>query len=177
MSLNEMSLPPYLVTQLYPSSLVEQEKEKPSPTAASSALAASTAPEPAIEWKSLGSNQKGVLVAVNYENSTHLPDPQLEFLMQLLKACQLSLNDVALINMSNYSQIAHTSILTQFNSKVVLLFGITVQDWGFPFQTPAYQVQSFSGYTVMHAPALHDLQNDKPAKGLLWTALKNIFSL
>lgn len=177
MSLNEMNLPPYLVTQLYPSSLVGQEKNTASVTAASSASSVSTTPEPTIEWKSLGSNQKGILVAVNYENITNLPDSQLEFLMQLLKACQLSLNDVALINTNNYLQVAHTSILDQFNAKVVLLFGITVQDWGFPFQTPPYQVQSFSGYTVMHAPALHDLQNDKPAKGLLWAALKNIFNL
>ncbi len=177
MSLNEMNLPPYLVAQLYPSSLVGQEKNVPPVTAASATPPASTNTELTIEWRSLGSNQKGILVAVNYDNITNLPDPQLEFLMQLLKACQLSLNDVALINMNNYPQVAHTSILSQFNTKVVLLFGITVQDWGFPFQTPPYQVQSFSGYTVMHAPALHDLQNDKPAKGLLWAALKNIFNI
>ena len=71
-------------------------------TAASSAQPVSAEPEPTIEWRSLGSNQRGILVAVNYENITNLPDPQLEFLMQLLKACQLSLNDVALININNY---------------------------------------------------------------------------
>lgn len=174
MSLNEMSLPPYLVTQLYASSLVGQDKDNLTPDLAQPAI---SAPEAAIEWKSLGSNQKGILVAVNYENITNLPDSQLEFLMQLLKACQLSLNDIVLINMSNYPRVAHTSILDHFNAKVILLFGITVQDWGFPFQTPPYQVQSFSGYTITHAPALENLQNDKPAKGLLWAALKNIFSL
>ncbi len=177
MSLNEMNLPPYLVAQLYPSSLVGQEKNIDPGVFVPPAPSALLEPELTIEWKSLGSNQKGILVAVNYENITNLPDTQLEFLMQLLKACQLSLNDVALINMNNYPGVAHTSILNQFSTKVVLLFGITVQDWGFPFQTPPYQVQSFSDYTVMHAPALHDLQNDKPAKGLLWAALKNIFHL
>jgi DNA polymerase III psi subunit len=174
MSLNEMNLPPYLVTQLYPLSLVGEGRKSAS---TASAPLPSTEEEPAVEWRSLGSNQKGILVAVNYENITNLPDSQLEFLMQLLKACQLSLNDVALINMNNYPGVAHTSVLNHFNAKVVLLFGITVQEWGFPFQTPPYQVQSFSGYTITHAPALHDLQNDKPAKGLLWAALKNIFGL
>lgn len=177
MSLNEMNLPPYLVTQLYPSSLVAQEKKIAPIASVEPAPPALAEPDLTIEWKSLGSNQKKILVVVNYENITNLPDPQLEFLMQLLKACQLSLNDVALINMNNYPGVAHTSILSQFSTKVVLLFGITVQDWGFPFQTPPYQVQSFSDYTIMHAPALHDLQNDKPAKGLLWAALKNIFNL
>ncbi len=177
MSLNEVNLPPYLVIQLYATSLVEQENSSGPVVPVTPASSATVDEEQVIEWKSLGSNQKGILVAVNYENITNLPDTQLEFLMQLLKACQLSLNDVAIVNMNNYPVVAHTSILNQFGTKVVLLFGITVQAWGFPFQTPPYQVQSFSGYTVMHAPALEDLQNDKPAKGLLWAALKNIFNL
>lgn len=177
MSLNEMSLPPYLVTQLYPSSLVEAGKKSMPDSAPPEGSSVPSEQERTVDWKSLGNNQKGILVAVNYENITNLPDTQLEFLTQLLKACQLSLNDVALVNMNNYRGVAHTAILNQFNAKVVLLFGITAQDWGFPFQTPAYQVQSFSGYKVTHAPALHDLQNDKPAKGLLWAALKNIFNL
>ncbi|MCH5718104.1 hypothetical protein [Niabella hibiscisoli] len=164
------------MTQLYASTLVGQDNNSGAFTSVAPVSSAPVDEERVIEWKSLGSNQKGILVAVNYENITNLPDTQLEFLMQLLKACHLSLNDVALINMNNYPTVAHTSVLNHFNTKVVLLFGITVQDWGFPFQTPPYQVQSFSGYTVMHAPALHDLQNDKPAKGLLWAALK-IYSI
>lgn len=172
MSLNKMNLPPYMVAQLYHSSLVGSYSNPAVPAAPGPDM-----PETAVQWKHLGSNQKNIMVVVYYSDSVHLPDLQLEFLTQLLKACRLSLNDVSLINMNNYAAVAHTSLLNHFNSKVILLFGITVQDWGFPFQTPPYQVQSFSGYSIMHAPALQELQNDKAAKGLLWTSLKHIFHL
>lgn len=173
MSLNNINLSPFLVAQLYPDSLTGgtektvsvQKSPKPEKT------------QQDTEWKLLGNNQKNILVAVVYENITHLPDPQLDFLMQLLKACQLGLNDVALINLGNYKDIAYTDILSYFQTKTILLFGISAQQFGFPFETPQYQVQPFTHYTVIHAPALQELQNDKPAKGLLWTGLKKIFNL
>src|SRR5690606_16185300 len=130
MSLNEMNLSPYQVAQLYPVSLVGQPQ---SPAAAPA--------EAAPDWKFLGNNQKAVLVGVSYPDVMNLPDGQLEFLMQLLKACGLSLNDVALININNYKNITHTDILNHFNTSIVLLFGISAQDFGFPFETPPYQVQ------------------------------------
>ncbi|GAB3431861.1 hypothetical protein [Niabella aquatica] len=175
MSLNEMNLSPFLVTQLYPDSLTG-DPERTGP--AQKVPAPKTEPVKSdTQWKLLGNNQKNILIAVTYENIAHLPDPQLDFLMQLLKACQLSLNDVALINLGNYKDIGYTDILSYFQAKTILLFGISPQQLGFPFETPQYQVQAFTHYTVIHAPALHDLQNDKPAKGLLWTGLKKIFNV
>jgi DNA polymerase III psi subunit len=174
MSLNNINLSPFLVAQLYPDSLTGEPK-KTGPAQKDPAPTEERTPAP--EWKLLGSNQKNILVAVAYENITHLPDPQLDFLMQLLKACHLGLNDVALINMNNYKGMEYTDILSYFQTKAILLFGISAQEFGFPFEMPQYQVQPFTQYTVIHAPALHDLQNDKPAKGLLWTGLKKIFNL
>ena len=174
MSLNNITLSPFLVAQLYPDSLTgEPGKTEP----AQKETPSKAEPEQPAEWKLLGNNQKNILVAVQYENIAHLPDPQLDFLMQLLKACQLGLNDVALINLNNYRGTEYTDILNYFQTKAILLFGISAQEFGFPFETPQYQVQSFTHYTVIHAPALHDLQNDKPAKGQLWTGLKKIFNL
>lgn len=128
-------------------------------------------------WKYLGNNQKKILVGVNYADAIHLPDAQLDFLMQLLKACQLSLNDVAVVNRSNYTDHSYTEMLDYFGATVILLFGITAQEFGFPFETPHYQVQQYAGYTVLHAPALEKLQDDKPAKGKLWAGLKTMFNL
>ncbi|HMR84310.1 MAG TPA: hypothetical protein PKE30_14305 [Niabella sp.] len=175
MSLNNIHLPPLLVAQLYPDSLTG-EPAKTGPAQKDPATKAERTQPPA-EWKLLGNNQKNILIAVAYENIAHLPDPQLDFLMQLLKACQLSLNDVALINLNNYKEVEYTDMLNYFQTKTILLFGVSAQEFGFPFETPQYQVQPFTQYTVIHAPALHDLQSDKPAKGLLWIGLKKIFNL
>lgn len=170
MGLNNISLSSFLLTQMYPDSLVE-DPGKAADTKKEAPLNVETA------WKFLGNNQKQVLIAVDYEGISHLPDPQLEFLLQLLSACRLSLNDVALINSRNYSNIDYSDILTHFNARAILLFGITSLQFGFPFETPPYQVQAFANYTVIHAAPLHHLQNDKPAKGLLWAGLKKIFNL
>ena len=42
-------------------------------------------------WKSLGNNQKNILIVVNYGNAVHLPDEELSFLTSMLAACKLSL--------------------------------------------------------------------------------------
>ena len=174
MSLNEITLSPYLLTQLYPATLIESQKNADS---LHEEVNEQKKTDETIEWKTLGNNQKQVLVVVDYSDIPNLPDSQFEFLIQLLKACQLSLNDVALINFNNYKNINNTDILSRFQSKIVLMFGVSPQQFGFPFNTPAYQVQSFTTYTVTHAPALEDLQNDKNAKGQLWASLKKIFNL
>ena len=179
MSLNEINLSPYLVTQLYSSTLVGETKKAEAKAETETKIASIPEKEPvaATSWKFLGNNQKKVLVAVNYTNLTHLPDPQLDFLTQLLKACQLGLNDVVIININNYTGVRYTEILDHFGAQNVLLFGITVQEFGFPFGAPPYQVQAFDNRTIIHAPSLQDLQNDKPAKSLLWAGLKKIFNI
>ncbi len=191
MSLNDIQLSPQLLAGLYSKSLIgdadgvphtfprvsEPETklnipEKKGPVAAKKVAGASQA-----AFKSLGNNQKNVLIGVHYAEIANLPDAQLSFLTNLLKACNLGLNDVAIINMNNHPDAVYTEILENFKTKVVMLFGITAQQFGFPFEIPEYQVQQFAGKTVVHSPALHEIENDKAAKGKLWMSLKRIFNV
>jgi len=191
MSLNDIQLNPQLLAKLYPKSLIDDAdaamhshtkllapdveinvaEKKVSSTSKKSAEALR------IAFKSLGNNQKNVLIGVNYPERANLPDTQLDFLTNLLKACNLGLNDVAIINLNNYPDAVYTEILEHFKSKIVMLFGITAHQFGFPFEIPEYQVQQFAGRTVIHSPALHELENDKVAKGKLWTSLRIIFNV
>lgn len=191
MSLNDIQLNAQLLAGLYSKSLIGDADET------SVAIPAISAPEvkanisekkvPAAikanvstsqnSFKSLGNNQKNVLICVNYTESANMPDAQLQFLTNLLKACKLGLNDVAIINMNNFEDASYTDILENFKSKVVMLFGLTAQQFGFPFEIPEYQVQQFAGKTVIHSPALHEIENDKVEKGKLWMSLKKIFSV
>ncbi|MBO9617876.1 MAG: hypothetical protein J7539_02480 [Niabella sp.] len=189
MSLNKIDLPSSLVAQLYPRSLSLStdgvETVATSPVSqlpvedmvlaeeSSIALPQKTTPD----WKSLGSNHKNITVVVDYATDLHLPDPAFGFLSQMLNACKLGPNDVAIINRNNYRETSYQELLEHFKSKTVLLFGVTASAFGFPFETPHYQVQNFSGYTVMHAPTLDALQDDKPAKMQLWSGFKKIFNL
>lgn len=189
MSLNKIDLSASLVAQLYPRSLsLNTEGVETAPAAQvpqhpaedivpveenGRLLPQKTVPD----WKSLGGNQRNITVIVDYATDLHLPDPAFEFLSQMLNACKLGPGDVAIINRNNYREAGYQELLEHFKSKTVLLFGVTAAGFGFPFETPFYQVQNFSGYTVMHAPALDALKDDKPAKMQLWSGFKKIFHL
>ncbi len=182
MSLNNIELNPQLLAELYPNKLVgDIDVQIIAATEPIMEEHEATLEAPALhlrhDFKSLGNNQKNVLVAVYYNDVVHLPDAQLNFLANLLKACNLSLEDVALINMNHYNGIDYNQILTHFKSNIVLLFGMTAQDFGFPFEIPEYQLQRFADRTIIHSAALHSIQDDKEAKGRLWAGLKKIFNL
>lgn len=176
MSLNNIDLPPSLIAQLYQNVLIEDKAVMAESTKTKQGMVQKETSSQ-IEWKSLGNNEKNVLITVRYSGITHLPDEQLEFLTQILKSCTLGLNDVAILNLNNYNNMPHVQIMHHFKSKVVLLFGMTTAEFGFPFEILPYHVQSFDNKFVVHAQSLQEIQNDKAAKGKLWTALKKIFNV
>lgn len=177
MSLNKIDLSPQLVARLYPKSLsVEATTQALTAAGPESVPVSSGDDEPAVaappDWKSLGGNKKNILVVVHYPDDLHLPDTSFQFLSQLLNACKFTPNDVVIVNRHNYPGQDYKAITDHFQSARVLLFGTTTAAFGFPFEIPPYQVQQFTGLTVVHAPALHELKEDKPAKTQLWASLK-----
>lgn len=179
MSLNNIQLPASLLAALYPSSLVE--------TGLPEAVASPPPVGPAIEktpgqpvtgpaWKYLGHNQGNILIIVNHTGVLHLPDEELSFLTSILTACKLSLGDVAIVNKNNHPQYSYRDYLGQFNSKVILLFGVDPAGFGLPVDFPSFQVQSFTGSTFLYSPPLDEC-HDKLIKSKLWVSLKRIFNL
>lgn len=137
------------------------------------------APEPvaAPQWKSLGQNAQHILILVNNPGITFLPDEELAFLTQMLQACKLSLADVALLNLPQYTQTGYQEILQHFNSKTVFLFGVSPGDWELPINFPTFQVQQFDSRKFLHSPGLSDMMGDKLLKTKLWASLKAILGL
>ena len=134
--------------------------------------------EAAIQpWERLGQNAKNILILVNNPGVTFLPDEELAFLTQMLQACKLSLGDVALLNLTQYTQTGYQDILQHFNSKTVFLFGVTPGEWELPINFPQFQVQQFDGRKFLHSPGLGEMMNDKLLKTKLWASLKAILGL
>lgn len=169
MSLNKISLPPYLLTKFYSKSLVEAYDDTQEATNDEEFMTNT--------WKSLGNNQKNILIVTTYDGSVHVPDTHLIFLIQLLVACKLSLEDVAIININNYKKVEMNDILSHFKADKVFLFGINTNSFGFPFAIPPYQIQTFDGRMVLESGDIASIQNDKLAKTKLWASLKAIFNL
>lgn len=162
MNLNNISLPPHLVADLYQHALVED-------------TATAMPQKPPVP--SLGKAAKGVLIVVNKPDVPFLPDGELDFLTKVLSACQLSLADVAIVNWSKAPHQDAEAVMEQFAAAAVILFDVANPRFGLPSGMPDYTVQAAGSRRFVTAPALQEIEKTKEAKGQLWGALKQLFGL
>jgi hypothetical protein len=172
MELNNIQLTPSLVAELYKNVLVDSgkpEEESVHPIKTAPTLATEQAGE-----NFLGANQKNILIIVQHISISYLPDDELNFLTTILSACNLTLADVAIVNIGNTSP-DYKTLLDRFKSRVVFLFGPPPAAIGLPIDFPTFQVQAFSKATFLFAPSLAECAADKLLKSKLWVCLKRIF--
>jgi hypothetical protein len=167
MSLDNIQLPPITVQQLFRKSLVEL---KTTQAAAEKETVAAT-------LNILGKNQKGILIAVNNSEAAFLQDDELNFLLGILSACKLNMDDVGILNINKHPDADYKKLSAELNAEKVFLFGIDAGEINLPLSFPQYQIQQYNGQTYLSAPPLSALQNDKAEKTKLWNCLKQIFSI
>lgn len=178
MDLNNIDLPTSLVVDLYCSSLISTKEiaiEKKIVKEISNPVVQKI--ESNAPWKSLGNNQKNILVIVNNKEVVHLPDNEFSFLGGILGACKLSVADVAIVNLNNHPEATYKELTSYFKSKVVFLFDAEPAAFGLPMSFPHYQIQAFAANSFLYAPSLKDLEDDKGEKSKLWVCLKRLFNL
>jgi hypothetical protein len=134
-------------------------------------------PSSAVSFNVLGNNQQKILILVDNNETLYLPDEQLNFLMGILTACKLTMQDVAILNTKKNSNLSYLNLATVLKSSKVILFGVETSIIELPLQFPTYQIQAYNNQTYLSAPSLTVLQNDKAEKTKLWLCLKQVFSL
>jgi hypothetical protein len=175
MSLNDFRLPPSLVAKLYKKVFVEVNPNEIVHQTVTGEKA-TTLEKPALK-KSLGNNKKNILIVVDYQDITHLPDEELDFLSTILTACKLTLDDVAIVNRKNFPGDNYKNFISNYSSKIVLLFGISPDSFGLPVDFPPFQVQSFANCTFLYSPSMEERKNDSLYKSKLWVCLRRIFGV
>jgi hypothetical protein len=164
MSLDHIQLPAITIQQLYKNSLISSpEKENHGKN------------ETGLKF--LGGNKRGIILLVENKEATYLPGVLLDFLMEILTACKLSMDDVALVNIAKYKNFHYNEIVNQLDPKVFIVFGLSLSAIGLPFTIPEFQLQVFDKITYLSAPPINQLQADKELKRSLWSSLKQIFSI
>ena len=132
-----------------------------------------------LQWF-LGENKKHVVIAVKDEEAVFLQDESLQFLSNILGACQLNLADVAIINYSKQT-ISYTEITEKLAPAFLLLFEVSAKEIQLPFTVPHYQIQKYDNCHFLLAPSLFMMQGDskeaKLEKSKLWLSLKKMFSV
>src|SRR4051812_26515294 len=101
MSLHQLRLPDLLISELYKKHLISIDTEAP--------VGVNNKPERAPAFSFLGNHLKHVAVFVHAPGSTHLADSDLHFLANILKACQLNLADIAIINLAK-QQVTYSDL-------------------------------------------------------------------
>ncbi len=180
MDINNIELPAFAVADLYHSTLVGETTTVPEKKAGSEKIEASidpvSTPENDPVWRSLGNNQKNILIIVNNSDAVHLPEAELEFLTGILGACKLTLADVAIVNI-NEQAATYKELTSHFKSRIVFLFDVAPASFGLPMNLPHYQIQAFANNSFIYSPSLKALENDRVEKSKLWVSLKRLFNL
>lgn len=166
MSLDNIQLPPFVLQDLFRDSLIDLNSGK-----------AISAAAPAAGPAFLGNNKKRISIVVNAPDALYLSDEELNFLLGILTACKLTMEDVALINFATQQPLDYRQLDQELKAQTIILFGITPADLQLPLAFPHYQVQQYNNQVYLSSPALKTLQGDKAEKTKLWTCLKNIFQL
>ena len=127
-----------------------------------------------------GKNGRNVIILINQPEAPEQYKDDLNFLMNVLKACNLGLADIAIINLASQN-IVYTAIKEQLKALHIFLFDVDAAAIKLPFSIPAFQDQRFDGVTFLVAPALSEFnkpgQEARLLKTRLWTSLKKIFDI
>ena len=148
----------------------------PAPAANVAAPAVANVPaQPPLKY--LGENKRRILLLVQDPGAVHLEDKSLNFLLSILNACTLSMESVALVNMTGTGARTVEDIARELDSQSVLLFGIDPAGLGWGTVPETYQVHPQGGRTWLRADALSLIEADRAQKGRLWNSLKQLFQL
>ena len=166
MSLDNINLPPLVLQQLFTHTLIEA---KNNPTVDSKSTEK--------PFLTLGNNQKKVLILVESEETLYLPDNQLNFLLGILAACNLTMEDVVILNIKKNPSVNYQRITDELKSEKVFLFGLLPDQIELPVNFPTYQIQKFNNQVYLAAPALSNFHDNKAEKTRLWICLQQIFNI
>ena len=173
MNFDRLILPAISIAALYEKSLVEVNE------------GIYQSPESDIEsadkphyYSFLGSNGKKISFIIFAENRNNDSLVHLPFIIKLLEACKLKLDDVAVLN--HFTEPILIKHLTdQLQPGIVILFGVPPTEIGLPLQFPDFKIQSYNNITFLCAPDLSEINADnekgKLFKSKLWVCLRQVF--
>ena len=166
MSLDNFQISVGLTTELYRNSLVALD----TPQIKSNSLKPQS-------LNFLGKNQKQILILVNDNEAVHLNDADTVLLTGILNACKLNFNDIALLNLSQLSEIDLALLKDHFNPNVMIAFDINLNSIGIDQYYDNFVINNLKTITFLNATSLSQIGKNVEEKKQLWSCLKSIFSI
>ncbi len=166
MSLDNIQLTGLLYTSIFKNYLVDLSNNKNGKTLDSKAI---------IDF--LGGNKQHILFVAKDSQNKFLADNQMKFLNDLLNACDLTMADIAFMNIYKKSNVSYRDLAKQINPKKILLLGVSSRELDLPFEIPFFQIQNFQEQVYIICPPLDEMQLNKELKKQLWNCLQKVFNI
>ncbi|HTN36143.1 MAG TPA: hypothetical protein VL053_03660 [Arachidicoccus sp.] len=127
-----------------------------------------------------GENRQRIAIVIADADNKIIGEKEAEFLTNILAACKLTLEDVAIINYAK-SPLGYTEMLSNPGCDKFILFGVTPLQVQLQFSFPYYLSQAYDNCNFMLAQPLQNMMQTsgaaKEEKKKLWMGLKGFFQL
>ncbi|MBC7848996.1 MAG: hypothetical protein H7Y31_04640 [Chitinophagaceae bacterium] len=181
MSFDDLHLSPAMIISLYSNVLVSLNENVPQTVEPKPEQAKITEHITASSvYPITGKNQRYVTVLVRIPGKENIADREHNFLMKMMEACKIGIDDIALMNFGIFP-VDIKKLQAELHPKQVLLFGLSTSEIGLPVNFPEFKLQSYDGITYLRAPSLTDLnkasEEGKLLKTKLWVCLRELFQV
>ncbi|MVT11003.1 hypothetical protein [Chitinophaga tropicalis] len=165
MSFDKVQLDPYILAKIYTQPIIPGKKEP-------DAIPAEAPPK----VKYLGENQKNIVLFIQNDSEAYLNEELFNLLTNILNACKLGMQDIALVNIAQHPAIPFTTWLQAIPVKQAVLFGIPPARLGLE-AIADYQLLQVNGCQLICSDPLQLIAQDKMLKGKLWMGLKQLLGI
>ncbi len=126
-----------------------------------------------IDFSYFGKNRKNFLILIKETEQENLKETDSKLLTGILAAGQLSLNDVAIVNMAK-TKATFLDMYKKLKPTSVVSFGVDTKNLGVPHEFELYKPTKIKAITWIISHNFVALHSDKTKKLGLWTALKEL---
>jgi hypothetical protein len=165
MSFDQVQLDPYILARIFTQPIIPGKNV---PVAA--------APAAPVKVKYLGENQKNIVLFIQNDSEAYLNDELFNLLTNILNACKLGMQDIALVNAAQYPAMTLSAWQTSMPIKQAVFFGISPDNIGLE-NFPMYQVMQTNGVQLLFSDNLQIINQEKALKGKLWGGLKTLLGV
>jgi hypothetical protein len=126
--------------------------------------------------KFLGGNKQHILYLIDVHTASFEQTQEFTLLLNMVKAVQLNLPDVAIVNYFEQKDCTIKTIIDELHPQKIICFGQELHQRIVPKPEP-YKAKQFGSATFIGADDLATLAQDRKRKQALWRVLKQEFEL
>ncbi|WP_338812574.1 hypothetical protein V9L05_14435 [Bernardetia sp. Wsw4-3y2] len=152
---------------------IQEIKSKNSDLQSEKVISKSNQENSDIDFSYFGKNRKNFLILIKETEQENLKETDSKLLTGILAAGQLSLNDVAIVNMAK-TKATFLDMYKKLKPTSVVSFGVDTKNLGVPHEFELYKPTKIKAITWIIAHNFVALHSDKTKKLGLWTALKEL---